>query len=147
MQASSPPVEVPARADLAAQLGTFLARIHKTSQEEWFAAVDELQISLSQLKALHALSEGELSISTLAERLRLSLAASSRAVDGLVTKGLLERRSCDEDRRARMVRLTPAGESAVGMAHAARAAGLERFVDGLDGTQRAALAAALEALA
>jgi DNA-binding MarR family transcriptional regulator len=140
-------VQAPPRGDLAAQLGTFLARIHKTSQEEWFAAVDELQISLSQLKALHALSDGELSISTLAERLRLSLAAASRAVDGLVTKGLLERRSCDEDRRARMVRLTPAGEAAVGMTHAARAEGLERYIDGLDESQRTALAAALDALA
>src|SRR3712207_427943 len=94
VQASSPPaVDQPTREDLAARLGGFLARVHRTSQEEWFAAVDDLQISLSQLKALHALSEGEQSISTLAERLRLSLPASSRAVDGLVARGLLERRS------------------------------------------------------
>ncbi len=146
MQASSPTAGAPPREDLAARLERFLVRVHRTSQEEWFAAVDELQISLSQLKALHALSDGELSMSALAERLRLSLPASSRAVDGLVTRGLLERRSCDEDRRARMVRLTPAGDAAVEQVHAARAAGLERFVDGLDDTQRAALAAALDVL-
>ena len=121
--------------------------MHKTSLEEWFATVDELQISLSQLKALHALSAGEVSISALGDRLRLSLPATSRAVDGLVSRGLIERRSCDEDRRARMVKLTEAGHDGVRRVHAARVAGLEGFVENLDEPQRAALAELLEKIA
>ncbi len=131
---------------LAERFGAFLARMHRESADEWLATVDELELSLSQLKALHALSAGELSISTLAGRLGLSLPAASRAADGLVTRGLIERRACDEDRRARFVRLTTAGEEAVRRVHAARLAGLETFLTTLDDEQRTAIAALLETI-
>jgi DNA-binding MarR family transcriptional regulator len=143
MQASGSPT---ATHQLAERFGAFLARMHRESADEWLATVDELELSLSQLKALHALSAGELSISTLAGRLGLSLPAASRAADGLVTRGLIERRACDEDRRARFVRLTTAGEEAVRRVHAARLAGLETFLTTLDDEQRTAIAALLETI-
>ena len=62
-----------------------------------YAIFEELDLTLTQVKALTALSADELTVKDLAERLGLSLPGASRAVDALVERGLLGRRE-DPDR-------------------------------------------------
>lgn len=129
---------------LAERLAAFLVHIHKTSSADWFQAVAELDLSLTQVKALHvAGGEGELTVKGLAEALSLSLPATSRAVEGLVKRGLLDRRECMDDRRSRRVELTGDGRAAIERLQAARVAGLHEFVSSLSPAQRAQLDKAL----
>ena len=68
------------------------------------------EMSVPQLAALHVIDQaGEMRQAQLAEELALSPSAASRLVDGLVQRGLLERREYAEDRRARTLRLSSRG--------------------------------------
>ena len=130
---------------LARQLAAFLGQIHRDSQAEFFSEVAAMELSFSQVKALHRIEDAEqLTVKGLAGRLGLSLPAASRAVEGLVQRNLLDRTECPDDRRSRHVRLTDDGRKALARLDAARVAGLEEFVAGLSDTQRSALAAALQ---
>jgi DNA-binding MarR family transcriptional regulator len=133
---------------IAKDLAAFMALVHRTSQGEWLRTVDELDLSLTQLKTLHltAGSQAELSIKDLACALSLSLPAASRAADGLVHRGLVARRECAEDRRSRLISLTDDGRATLERVFEARLAGLEDFVAGLGDTDRAALGDALKVL-
>lgn len=118
--------------------------INRTSSGDFFRTVDELELSLTQMKALHVLADREeRSVKELGEALSLSFPAASRAVDGLVRRGLLERRECLEDRRARLVQLSPEGADAVRRMAEARLAGMTEFVDTLQEADRKALSRAL----
>lgn len=69
---------------------------------------------------------GQLQVSELANLLRVDLSVASRQVSLLVDEGLVERTVDEADRRARSIRLTPAGEAraaeleAVMVAHVAQ---------------------------
>ena len=120
------------------------SHIQRTSSGEWFRTIGELELSLPQLKTMYRLLGGdEPTVKELAEALGLSLAATSRGVDGLVRRGLLERREDAVDRRAKRVRLTPQGRQMITRVNEARLAGLADFVATLDPERREALAAAL----
>jgi DNA-binding MarR family transcriptional regulator len=122
--------------------------IQKHSGHDFYELVEELDLTLTQLKALHALdlAAEEASVKELGEALGLSLPAASRTVEGLLRRGYLERREDDRDRRVKRVRLTPAGRNAVERLNRARLAGLESFASTLTQTQRARLAGAIESL-
>ena len=74
----------------------------------------ELELSLSQVKALFVLAQAQepLPIHVLAEHIRLSVGAAGRTVDLLVTAGMAERRESPADRRVKLVTITPAGQEA-----------------------------------
>ena len=116
----------------------------RTSQGEWVRAVVETDLSMSQLKAMYMVGGcGTASVKSVAESLGLSVAAASRALDGLVQRGLMERRESAEDRRSRLLTLTDEGRGVVQRLMEARLAGLESFVATLQEDERAALTAAL----
>lgn len=105
----------------------------------------ENDISFTQLKALHMLfNASELSVKELGDRLGLSMAAMSRAADGLVQRGLFDRAEDPDDRRVKQLRLTDEGAELVRRMREGRMAGFEEFVDSLSPSERAALANALE---
>lgn len=115
---------------------------------EVLAAVEELGISLTQMKALGVLdTKGESSLKALGEALGLSLPAMSRSVDGLVKRGWVTREEHPDDRRSKIVRITPAGSEVIHEIATLRFSGLRTFVESLDDDQRQALAHALELLA
>ena len=74
----------------------------------------ELELSLSQVKSLFVLAQADepLPIHVLAEHIRLSVAATGRTVDLLVTAGLVERRENPADRRVKHITITSAGREA-----------------------------------
>ena len=108
-----------------------------------YAVFDELDLTLTQVKALVALAQDELTVKELAERLGLSLPGASRAVDALVCRGLLDRREDPDDRRQKRLTCTDAGRDALRRLDDARLAGLAAFAATLPATQRKRLSAAL----
>src|SRR4051812_47225590 len=72
------------------------------------------ELSLLHFGVLMHLEEaGPLSIKALAEVTRRSLSSASRLVDGLVTRGLVERSEDPRDRRAKVVALAELGRQAI----------------------------------
>ena len=74
-------------------LGLLIKHLLGSTNREFFAELQDAGISFSQLKCLGLLSNAEtpLSLGALSEDLGLSLAAVSRAVDGLVQRGDVKR--------------------------------------------------------
>jgi hypothetical protein len=67
----------------------------------------ELRLGFTQLAALYVLADGStLTIGELAESINRSPSATSRLIDGLVKRRLVERRSEEEDRRQKVLRST-----------------------------------------
>jgi DNA-binding MarR family transcriptional regulator len=133
---------------LADQIGRFLATTMRTSQAEVFQLVEELELSMTQLKILHILdgSGKELTPSELSHFVGLSPAATGRAVDAMARAGLVSRRDDDSDRRVKRLALTAVGSDAVARITAARLQGLTRIVEGLGPDERDALSKALAPL-
>jgi DNA-binding MarR family transcriptional regulator len=134
--------------ELGAQLGRFLATTMKTAQSEVFHVVEELDLSMTQLKILHILdgSDRELTPSELAQFVGLSPAATGRAVDALTRSGVVSRREDEADRRVKRLALTASGHDAVQRIARARVEALAKSVEKLDAPQRDALYAALAPL-
>ena len=103
-----------------------------------------LSLSGLELMGRLAASEGRLlRLSSLAERTGLSLSRVSRIMDVLEARGLVERRLCPSDARARNAWLTDAGLDLLRAAQVTHFAGVQRrFFDQLEPEEVAALATA-----
>jgi DNA-binding MarR family transcriptional regulator len=136
--------------ELALRLGTLMMCTMGSDGGGAIRAIDESGLSFVQMKALVTVAgddDGEPSaINFVAERLGISLPSASRAVDGLVKKGLVTRIEDISDRRVRRVSLTPDGREVSDRLIAARLEGLESFVADLNPAERRKLDAALELL-
>jgi DNA-binding MarR family transcriptional regulator len=129
---------------LAHQLQALWAHVMRASGTGFLQVLEEYDLSLTQLKTLTVLqSRDDISVKQVGESLQLSLPAASRAVDGLVQRGLVHRSECAADRRSKLVRLADPGRQLIQRVEADRFRGLAAFVDSLDEAQRDALAAAL----
>lgn len=117
-----------------------MARLSKTVE----VAASDVGLSLPQYRLLTYLSEGGAPASMLAGRLRVSRPSITALVDGLVSRGLVERRPDPADRRRVQHLLTDAGREA---AEAADNALAERLAGLLDGLPEPARAEALAGLA
>jgi len=141
---SSPAAAVKTVADeLAAELLELWRHVLGTGHPGAYAIFEELDLSLTQVKALVALSHDELSVKDLAERLSLSLPGASRAVDALVSRGLIDRREDPEDRRQKRLRCTASGLEALRRLDEARLAGLSALAATLLAAQCKRLSSAL----
>jgi DNA-binding MarR family transcriptional regulator len=130
---------------LAKDLGLFLKRVLTTNNREFFVALQEAEISFTQLKCLGLLREAgaPVSLGTLADELVLSPAAISRAVDGLVQRDALKREEDPGDRRSKIVSLAPRGRAIYERVMAVRLAALTDFIEELEPQERDALGSAL----
>ncbi len=126
-------------------LGLLLKHLLGSTNREFFAELQDAGISFSQLKCIGVLSNAEapLSLGALSEDLGLSLAAVSRAVDGLVQRGAVKRQEDPSDRRSKLVSVSARGRAIYERVVRVRVAGVERFVEELEPDQRDALEAAL----
>ncbi len=97
--------------DVFGALHDFLSACTSSGDSDTVDRFVDLELSLSQVKALFVLGHADeaMAINALAERIRLSFAAAGRIVDGLVTSGLVERRENPDDRRVKLVTITAAG--------------------------------------
>src|SRR5215210_472298 len=126
-------------------LGLLLKHLLGSTNREFFAELQDAGISFSQLKCLGLLSNAEapVSLGALSEDLGLSLAAVSRAVDGLVQRGQVKRQEDPSDRRSRLVTVSARGRATYERVLAVRVAGVERFVEELEPDDREKLGAAI----
>ncbi len=108
----------------------------------------ELNLGFTQLAALYVLAEGATTtVADLAEAIGRSPSATSRLVDGLVRRRLVERRREEEDGRLRTVWLTPRGHAILRMVDRARAEQFLSAVRPLPRSERALIAMGVAALA
>lgn len=133
---------------VTAQLAAIIRQAMHGSEGALLSAVDELGITLSQLKALGVLAEQErLPLSEIAGRLQLSLPAVSRLVDSLVKRGWVTREEAVEDRRCKLVQIAPEGLATYRKLAALRVSALRAFVETLSSEELEALAPGLRLLA
>jgi DNA-binding MarR family transcriptional regulator len=90
-------------------------------------------LSVVEVAALHLIDQlGTMRVTEVATALALSASAASRALDGLVKKGFVDRAEDPADRRAKVLRLTKRGEEFVAHASIERAklilATMEKYV-------------------
>jgi DNA-binding MarR family transcriptional regulator len=140
-------------AELAPSLAGFMRFFTHASDSDFLRQVDELELSLTQLKLLSHLYElpealnGEepkpLSVKEVAEELGISLPAASRAIEPLVKRRLVARHEDELDRRIKRVRLTARGETVVGRLFATRIAAAKEFLSEFSESERQKLAEAL----
>ncbi len=79
--------------------------------ERLAVVMSEEHLSFSQVAALHIIDqEKSISIQDISLRLNLSLSATSRLVDELVKTELLDRVEDQENRRSKILTLTPQGQ-------------------------------------
>jgi long-chain acyl-CoA synthetase len=96
--------------------GRTIARLARRVEK----ALGEVDLSLPQYRMLAFLSEVDSAVaSSLANRLEVSRPSITTLVDGLVARGLVERRASSDDRRRVEHRLTRRGETALRAADAA----------------------------
>ena len=108
----------------------------------------ELRLGFTQLAALYVLAEGRTTtIGDLAEAIGRSPSATSRLVDGLVRRRLVERRPESEDRRLRTLRLTPRGRAILRVVDRGRAGQFLDAVRPLPSPERSLIAMGVAALA
>lgn len=108
----------------------------------------ELNLGFTQLAALYVLAEGATTtIADLAESIGRSPSATSRLVDGLERRRLVERRREADDGRLRTVWLTPRGQATLRKVDRARAEQFLAAVRPLPRGERALIAMGVAALA
>jgi long-chain acyl-CoA synthetase len=76
-------------------------------------ALAEVDLTLPQYRVLAILADGSEAASGLAERLAVRPPSVTAVIDGLVSRGLVDRRQEDSDRRKVSLRITEAGTRVV----------------------------------
>jgi DNA-binding MarR family transcriptional regulator len=147
MQASSAETEATAEALAAAMLDLWRQVLVGTTRD-LYRLLAEADLSMTQLKMLHILMEceKESSVKELAEELSMSLPNASRTIDGLLQRGLVERREDEHDRRVKRVGPTPAARELIDRVDTARLQGLAVWAADLSPIQRSTLLDALSLL-
>src|SRR6266498_3228509 len=108
----------------------------------------ELRLGFTQLAALYVLADGQTTtVADLADAIGRSPSATSRLVDGLVRRRLVERRPETEDRRQRTLWLTQRGKALLRMVDRARADQFLSAVRPMPRAERALIAMGVAALA
>jgi DNA-binding MarR family transcriptional regulator len=132
---------------LATELAALVTYIHRRCAADMLEIVGSLELSISQVKALHLLDlVGPRTLGELAGQIHLSPAATGRAVDDMHHMALVERFEDAADRRVRRVRITTGGAELLARIADSRKAVLEELVGTLDDVDQAALSAALAPL-
>ena len=109
---------------LALKLWIVLARAHNAIEEHAADDVARHGLTLAEFGVLEALyHKGPMLLGEVQRRILVSSGGITYLVDRLEKRGLVERRDCPGDRRARLAALTPDGERLIREifpAHAAR---------------------------
>jgi DNA-binding MarR family transcriptional regulator len=141
----------PSKADreLGYRLGALMLRCMSADGGAMVRVIDEIGLGLIQLKVLMTLygaPEQPPTLSSVAEKLDLSMPSASRAVEWLVKRDYVARAEDPNDRRARRLELTEAGDELAHRLLSARLEGLGQFAASLGDEERERLSAALELL-
>jgi DNA-binding MarR family transcriptional regulator len=131
--------------ELARELVTLFSYLYSNSTPDFFRALSEADVTLTQVKLLHVLDrpDADRTLKDLAEEMSFSLAGASRSIDALHQRGLVERREDEHDRRMKRVRITPDGQELLRRLNEMRVSLLAQFVEDIPDSQRRELLDAL----
>jgi DNA-binding MarR family transcriptional regulator len=148
MQVSAParPSAKNDRAALTRDLYAMASYLMRSSNVGAFNTIAELELSFTQIKALCAMDmDGDdPSVKALADSMKVSLPAMSRAIDGLYERGFVDRQEDQVDRRMKRLRLTESGRAITSSLNETRLASMQEFLATLSDQEAQALARALE---
>lgn len=103
-------------------------------------SIADLELCGSDFAVLEALlHRGPLLVNQIGRKVLLTSGSITSAIDRLEAKGLVERRAADDDRRARVVHLTPSGKKLITRVYAGHATDMERLASELSATERRTL--------
>jgi DNA-binding MarR family transcriptional regulator len=131
--------------ELYEALGEFFQRIFSLAESSSMDRMIELDVSFTQARTMFLLAhtEGPLPITEIADQLGLSVAATGRNIDQLVRLGIVERQENPDDRRVKLVSLSPAGFEIADQQIEQKRQAVWRFVDRLSATDAENLTQAL----
>ncbi len=109
----SPPTVTTARQERDQRASGSYGRVAAWLSKRIEVALGEVDLTLPQYRVLGILAEGSNAASGLANRLAVRPPSVTALIDGLVAKGLVERRHEQGDRRRIALRLTPDGDRIV----------------------------------
>jgi len=120
-----------------------------TRGRDFFREMEKTGLSITQAKTLMLLIETDepMPLRALSDVTGLSVPGISRAVDGLVQRGELNREEDPRDRRSKLLTVTARGRKTYERLLSTRVAGVRRFVDELTREEQEVLARGLEAVA
>jgi long-chain acyl-CoA synthetase len=99
-------------------LGTY-GRVAAWLSKRVEVALAQVELTLPQYRVMGILAEGTAAASALADRLAVRRPSITALIDGLVARGLVDRRQENADRRRVSLRLTPEGTSTLARADVA----------------------------
>ncbi len=125
-------VELDEASSAALRLWVIMSRAHAAIAGHASADVARHGLTLAEFGILEALyHRGPMLLGEVQRRILVSSGGITFLVDRLTAKGLVERRTCQEDRRARYAALTPAGTALVAKIFPEHAALLTQVMEGL----------------
>ena len=124
----------------APHLWLVMVRCHHALSHIAERSIKDTGLGLTDFAALEALlHKGPLSIGEIQSKVPLALGSMTAAVDRLEEKGLILRTPSPEDRRAKILKLSPKGRSLVKAAFTRHAADLEAVMAVLDQREKSQL--------
>lgn len=133
--------------DAALKLWVVLSRAYTAISKHAAADAARHGLTLTEFGILEALyHKGPMLLGEVQKRILVSSGGITFLVDRLAEKGLVERRECESDRRARFAALTRKGERLVREIFPEHAAVVRRAVSGIDVGAQREVASALRTL-
>jgi len=131
----------------ALRLWVIMSRAHAAVAEHAAADVARHGLTLAEFAIVEALyHRGPMLLGEVQRRILVSSGGITFLVDRLTAKGLVERRSCASDRRARYAALTPKGQALVADIFPAHAAAITRSMRALSTAEQVTVADLLREL-
>src|SRR6058998_3561979 len=122
-------------------------KAHRTLQRLATRSIDSSEVGLSDFAVMEMLlHKGPQPVNEIGRRVELTSGAITTAVDRLESRGLVAREAHASDRRARIVRLTAAGEKQAARIFAGHKVAMDLAAGGLSKTERATLIELLKKL-
>jgi MarR family 2-MHQ and catechol resistance regulon transcriptional repressor len=124
----------------ASRLWLVMARAYGSMSSYIEGSFEAQGIGLSDFMVLEVLlHKGPLTISTIGEKVLLASASMTSAIDRLEAHGLVRRKSCESDRRIRLVELTGEGRRFIEELYGRHEKDLEFIAAGLSDAERRAI--------
>lgn len=133
--------------ELTEAVGELLRMVHKAADLETINVFVQLDLTITQVRAVFLLAAHDhaLPISEVADQLSTSAATAGRTIDRLVTLGIVDRHEDPEDRRTKLVSLTPTGQELADTQREAIQDRIREFIEALPSAEAGALRDALHA--
>jgi MarR family 2-MHQ and catechol resistance regulon transcriptional repressor len=122
-------------------------KAHRALERLAIRSIESSEVCLSDFAVLEMLlHKGPQPVNEIGRRVELTSGAITTAVDRLETRGLVTREAHASDRRARIVRLTTAGQEKAAEIFAVHKQAMDLAASGLSKTERATLIGLLKKL-